>query len=132
MTIERHDGNDLVFMTKGGDEVGNIVGSPVQLEPRQLPPIRLSTSTENPPQIVQDVELILNADGRARDINPFECDVNFARLGYGHPSNGVDGARRPHLVIVLRVFEVDGLVHGGEGACRALRGQLAPIVVELR
>lgn len=31
VTVEGHDGDDLVLVTKGGDEVGNIVGSPVRV-----------------------------------------------------------------------------------------------------
>lgn len=76
--------------------------------------IQLRPTKGGSPQIVQDVKLVLDTDGRGSDVDTFKGDVDLASFAVAVQGGRI---RRPQRVVVLGVFEVDRLVDGGEGTC---------------
>ena len=78
MTVERHDGDDLVVVSNSRDEVGDIWCSPnlVHHQPRTRQELR-----KNQPKIVEDVELVEDSGRTTRDVNTFERDEDLASIG---------------------------------------------------
>ena len=138
VAVEGHDDEDLIFVSEGGDDLGDVGASSIkglkrrEEERSDQPRVLFSSSSivsgtsrtkevkkRNEPQILQDRNLVLYPRWTRGDVDPLDSDVD---LGLDLPSHHrrrtsavvvrFGGRSEPEGVVVVGVFEVDGFVDG--------------------
>lgn len=103
MAIEGHDCQDLVFVADRVDQVRHIRRTSASVcqsrsFDRNVP--------QSAPQVMHQLELVLDPDRAARHVNPLDGDVHLALARHWAPLGVVENV----------VLQIDRFVYGGERA----------------